>query len=157
VLASSIRRPSSVIRTLAISIVRAPATTRSAAAITEACPACSGWGGPAPAQSVLGLLAAGTGPNFPSRRDFLIGCESAANLLSRVSIKTFQELADEAFRDLLQKYGRPTDLKAALQESAKGPVSGRHPFTVLYILQKIGKGNRKSDFGFIVLPTGSGA
>jgi hypothetical protein len=57
-----------------------------------------------------------------------------------VSIKTFQELADEAFRDLLQKYGRPTDLKAALQESAKGPVSGRqHPFTVLYILQKIGK------------------
>jgi hypothetical protein len=48
------------------------------------------------------------------------------NLLSRETIKTFQELADEAFRDLLQKYGRPTDLKAALRESAK--VSGRrHP------------------------------
>jgi hypothetical protein len=29
-------------------------------------------------------------------------------------MKTFQELADEAFRDLLRKYGRPTDLKAAL-------------------------------------------
>jgi hypothetical protein len=50
------------------------------------------------------------------------------NLLSRESMKTFQELADEAFRDLLQKYGRPTDLKAALRESAKGAVSGRrHP------------------------------
>jgi hypothetical protein len=35
----------------------------------------------------------------------------AFNLLSRGSMKTFQELADEAFRDLLHKYGRPTDLK----------------------------------------------
>jgi hypothetical protein len=49
----------------------------------------------------------------------------ALNLLSRESIKTFQVLADEAFRDLLQKYGRPTDLKAVLRESAKGAVSGR--------------------------------
>jgi hypothetical protein len=49
----------------------------------------------------------------------------ALNLLSREAMKTFQELADEAFRDLLQKYGRPTDLKAALRESAKGAVSGR--------------------------------
>jgi hypothetical protein len=32
------------------------------------------------------------------------------NLLSRESMKTFQELADEAFRDLLHKYKRPTDL-----------------------------------------------
>ncbi len=52
----------------------------------------------------------------------------ALNLLSRESMKNFQELADEAFRDLLQKYGRPTDLKAALRGSAKGAVSGRrHP------------------------------
>ena len=42
----------------------------------------------------------------------------ALNLLSRESMKSFQELADEAFRDLLQKYGRPTDFKAALRESA---------------------------------------
>jgi hypothetical protein len=51
----------------------------------------------------------------------LVGFEEtwhALNLLSRESMKTFQELADEAFRDLLQKYGRPTDLKAALRESA---------------------------------------
>jgi hypothetical protein len=49
----------------------------------------------------------------------------ALNLLSREAMKTFQELADEAFRDLLQTYGRPTDLKAALRKSAKGAVSGR--------------------------------
>ena len=43
----------------------------------------------------------------------------ALNLLSRESMKSFQELADEAFRDLLHKYRRPTDLKAALRESAR--------------------------------------
>ena len=43
----------------------------------------------------------------------------ALNLLSRESMKTFQELADEAFRDLLHKYKRPTDLKTALRESAR--------------------------------------
>jgi hypothetical protein len=32
---------------------------------------------------------------------------------------TFQELADEAFRDLLKKHGRPTDLKEALRKSAR--------------------------------------
>jgi hypothetical protein len=30
----------------------------------------------------------------------------------------FQELADEAFRDLLRKHGRPTDLRTALRQSA---------------------------------------
>ena len=52
----------------------------------------------------------------------------ALNLLSRESMKTFQELADEAFRDLLHKYKRPTDLKAALRESARssGAPKARH-------------------------------
>ena len=49
----------------------------------------------------------------------------ALNLLSRESKKSFQQLADEAFRDLLHKQGRPTDLKSALRESAKGGASGR--------------------------------
>ena len=31
----------------------------------------------------------------------------ALNLLSRETMKTFQEFADEAFRDLLHKYARP--------------------------------------------------
>ena len=37
----------------------------------------------------------------------------ALDLLARDSMTTWQELADEAFRDLLHKHGRPTDLKAA--------------------------------------------
>jgi hypothetical protein len=49
----------------------------------------------------------------------------ALNLLTRGSMKSFQELADEAFRDLLHKHGRPTDLKSALRESATSAVSGR--------------------------------
>ena len=39
-------------------------------------------------------------------------------------MSTFQELADEAFRDLLKKYGRPTDLKTALRESVRQAPAG---------------------------------
>ena len=42
----------------------------------------------------------------------------ALNLLAREQMKDFQELADEAFRDLLKKHNRPTDLKSALRQSA---------------------------------------
>lgn len=37
---------------------------------------------------------------------------------------TFQELMDEAVRDLLRKYNRPTALREALTESAKGGDKG---------------------------------
>jgi hypothetical protein len=47
------------------------------------------------------------------------------DLLGRDSMKTFQELADEAFRDLLRKYDRPTDLKAALKQSVPSPAASR--------------------------------
>ena len=40
------------------------------------------------------------------------------DLLGRDQMKDFAELADEAFRDLLKKHGRPTDLKDALRRSA---------------------------------------
>ena len=43
---------------------------------------------------------------------------NAIDLLARDSMKDFQELADEAFGDLLKKHGRPTDLKSALRQSA---------------------------------------
>ena len=43
---------------------------------------------------------------------------AALDLLSRESMRDFQELAEEAFRDLLKKHGRPSDLKAALRQSA---------------------------------------
>lgn len=42
----------------------------------------------------------------------------ALDLLARDRMQDFQELADEAFHDLLRKYGRPTDLKSALRQSA---------------------------------------
>ena len=43
----------------------------------------------------------------------------ALDLLARDSMKSFQELADEAFRDLLRKHGRPVDLKDALKKSLR--------------------------------------
>jgi hypothetical protein len=52
----------------------------------------------------------------------------ALDLLARDRMMTFQELADEAFRDLLRKHGRPTDLKDALRRSLKNaePRPPRH-------------------------------
>ena len=44
----------------------------------------------------------------------------AVDLLARDSLKSIQELADEAFRDLLEKHRRPTTLKQALRASASG-------------------------------------
>lgn len=40
------------------------------------------------------------------------------DLLAHDQMKDFQELADEAFRDLLKKHGRPASLKEALRRSA---------------------------------------
>jgi hypothetical protein len=40
------------------------------------------------------------------------------NLLRQERRRSFQQLADEAFRDLLEKYHRPIDLKTQLRESA---------------------------------------
>jgi hypothetical protein len=43
----------------------------------------------------------------------------ALQLLGRDSMKTLQELADEAFADLLRKHGRPTTLREALRDSVR--------------------------------------
>ena len=43
---------------------------------------------------------------------------TALDDIARDRMATFQELADEAFADLLRKHGRPTDLKSALRKSA---------------------------------------
>jgi hypothetical protein len=42
----------------------------------------------------------------------------ALDLLARDQMKTFQELADEAFADLFEKNNRPVSLKDALLKSA---------------------------------------
>jgi hypothetical protein len=44
---------------------------------------------------------------------------NALDLMARDKMMTLQELADEAFRDLLKKHGRPTDLRTALKQSAR--------------------------------------
>jgi hypothetical protein len=44
----------------------------------------------------------------------------AVSLLASDRRVSFQELANEAFRDLLRKHARPTDLKTALRQSVGG-------------------------------------
>ena len=43
---------------------------------------------------------------------------ASVDLLAKDRMMTFQELADEAFRDILRKYDRPFSLKEALRKSA---------------------------------------
>ena len=43
----------------------------------------------------------------------------ALKLLGSDRMATLQELSEEAFADLLKKYGRPTDLKEALVKSLR--------------------------------------
>jgi hypothetical protein len=45
--------------------------------------------------------------------------------LGRDRMATLQELADEAFADLLKKHGVPIDLKDALRKSAAAPNHSR--------------------------------
>jgi hypothetical protein len=52
---------------------------------------------------------------------------AAVDLYARDSMKTFQELADEAFADLLKKHGRPTDLRDALRRSARAIGANDNP------------------------------
>ena len=61
-------------------------------------------------------------PSEKRRKVFTVdhGVLRALEFLARdrgVAVDTF---ADEAFRDLLKKHGRPLSLKAALRESARG-------------------------------------
>jgi hypothetical protein len=50
---------------------------------------------------------------------------NAVDLLARDSMSSWQELADEAFRDLLEKHGRPTDLRTALKQSMRRTHEGK--------------------------------
>ena len=52
---------------------------------------------------------------------------TALDLYARDSMKTFQELADEAFSDLLKKHKRPTDLKDALKQSTRALGANDNP------------------------------
>jgi len=50
---------------------------------------------------------------------------TSLDMLAKDCMMTFQELADEAFRDLLKKHGRPVSLKEALRRSAGKVGRGR--------------------------------
>jgi hypothetical protein len=52
---------------------------------------------------------------------------AAVNLLRQERRRSFQQLADEAFRDLLEKHHRPADLKTQLRESAGVAPKSRKP------------------------------
>jgi len=51
----------------------------------------------------------------------------AVDLLGKDTFMTFQELADEAFRDLLRKHGRPVELRDQLKHSLRKPDEKRRP------------------------------
>lgn len=52
----------------------------------------------------------------------------ALDQLARDSMKTMQELADEAFADLLKKHHRPATLRDALRQSARlSAANDEHP------------------------------
>jgi predicted DNA-binding ribbon-helix-helix protein len=54
---------------------------------------------------------------------------NALDLMGRDRMMTLQELADEAFRDLLKKHGRPTDLRSALKQSARAIAANQNKKT----------------------------
>jgi hypothetical protein len=61
-----------------------------------------------------------TGPPMPGKRvQFDEETWAAIDLLAKDTMGDFQELADEAFRDLLAKHGRPVGLKDQLKRSLR--------------------------------------
>lgn len=68
-----------------------------------------------------GRMPRGDQPKGARRKLIEFDAESwhALHTLSQDSMKSLQDLADEAFRDLLRKHGRPATLKDALRESAR--------------------------------------
>ena len=59
-------------------------------------------------------------PNTKGKRvEFDLETWQTLDLLARERMMTFQELADEAFRDLLKKHDRPYDARDAFKKSAR--------------------------------------
>jgi hypothetical protein len=66
-----------------------------------------------------GLMAGKRAGEVGKRIVFDVETWQALHRLSLDSVKSIQELADEAFRDLLKKHHRPTNLKEMLRQSAR--------------------------------------
>lgn len=75
-------------------------------------------------------MATTAGSKIGKRVQFDRETWQAIDLLGRDSMKDFQELADEAFSDLLKKHQRPVRLKDALRQSVRRqPVNDDAPAT----------------------------
>ena len=73
------------------------------------------------------MMAAGRNAGAVRKRiEFDAETWHALHRLSLDSMKSLQELADEAFRDLLKKHRRPTTLKEMLRESARSHPANDH-------------------------------
>ena len=62
----------------------------------------------------------------------------AVHRLSLDTVKSLQELADEAFRDLLRKYHRPVTLKDALRQSVRMQPATEQPKATVHRLRRRG-------------------
>ena len=71
--------------------------------------------------------AARDAPPVGKRVTFDPATWAALDLYARDSMKSVQELADEAFADLLIKHGRPVDLKDALRRSTRAISANDNP------------------------------
>jgi hypothetical protein len=60
----------------------------------------------------------------------------ALHRLSLDSLRSLQELADEAFGDLLKKHRRPVTLREALKESVRMQPANDRPTATLHRLPK---------------------
>ena len=68
------------------------------------------------------------GSGIRRRIEFDAEIWNALDRLSKDRMATVQELADEAFRDLLKKHRRPTTLKEMLRGSLRShPANDPHP------------------------------
>lgn len=70
-------------------------------------------------------------PDIKGKRvEFDIETWQALDVLARERMMTFQEVADEAFRDVLKKYGRPYDVRDALKKSARAVDAEKAPASI---------------------------
>ena len=60
----------------------------------------------------------------------------ALHQLSLDSMRSLQELADEAFRDLLKKHHRPVTLKDALRQSIRMQPANEQPKATVHRLRR---------------------
>jgi hypothetical protein len=79
-----------------------------------------------PREPIAGRKAA-DGDAIGKRITFDRETMNALHLLAQDRMSTLQELADEAFRDLLKKHNRPTDLRAQLRQSARQIAGNDNP------------------------------